>query len=69
MIKFVNENFVMPFGKYKGKDLLEISESNPSYIIWLDNADVFRVSNELLKYCNKKINDPTFHGDWGWRDK
>lgn len=26
---------VMPFGKYKGKDLLFIAENNPKYLLWL----------------------------------
>jgi uncharacterized protein (DUF3820 family) len=29
------QNFIMPFGKYKGKDLLFITEENPRYLIWL----------------------------------
>lgn len=31
------QNYKMPFGKYKGKDLLFITENNPKYLIWLDN--------------------------------
>lgn len=29
------QNFIMPFGKYKGKDLLFITENNPKYLLWV----------------------------------
>jgi uncharacterized protein (DUF3820 family) len=31
----------MPFGKYKGKEIDEIIDNHPSYIVWLhDNCDI-----------------------------
>ena len=31
----MSQNTIMPFGKYKGKDLLHITEENPRYLLWL----------------------------------
>lgn len=30
----------MPFGKYKGKDLLYIIETNPRYLLWLNSIEL-----------------------------
>lgn len=29
------QNYIIPFGKYKGKDLLFVAENNPQYLNWL----------------------------------
>jgi hypothetical protein len=36
------QNQIMPFGKYKGKDLLFIGQWNPKYIIWLRDVAELR---------------------------
>jgi uncharacterized protein (DUF3820 family) len=33
-------NMRMPFGKYKGRNLYDVSEENPSYIKWLDEKGI-----------------------------
>lgn len=42
-------DFVLPFGKYKGKTLAEIYASDPKYVLWLAESDRnFRIDfNEL----------------------
>lgn len=36
----MSQNTIMPFGKYKGKDLLFIAENNPKYLIWLNSIEL-----------------------------
>ena len=36
----MSQNTKMPFGKYKGKDLLFIAENNPKYLLWLNTVDL-----------------------------
>jgi uncharacterized protein (DUF3820 family) len=47
----VGFSFVMPFGKYKGSTLFDISEENPSYIKWLDVKGIYKIEDELLIKC------------------
>ncbi len=42
-------NFVLPFGKYKGKTLAEIYASDPQYVLWLAESDrYFRIDFKAL---------------------
>ena len=64
-------DYVMPFGKYKGKTLVQILDENPSYIVWLSENDVVKVSDDLLTMACHDTMSPDFedlHGDWGCRD-
>lgn len=46
---------LMPFGKYKGQELEDVMEMNPSYIVWLkDNCDL---RGELLEFVKKNYRD------------
>ena len=44
----VGFSFVIPFGKYKGRTLFDISEENPSYIKWLDEKSIYKIEDDLL---------------------
>jgi uncharacterized protein (DUF3820 family) len=43
-----SKNFVMPFGKYKGKTLGQIVEANPGYVLWLEDNNVLKIEESLL---------------------
>lgn len=64
-------DYVMTFGKYKGKTLLKILDENPSYIIWLTENDVVKVPDDLLTMAYHDTMSPDFeylHSDWGCWD-
>ena len=64
-------DFVMPFGKYSGKKLVEILDENPSYIIWLSENDVVKVPDDILTMARHDTMSPDFedlHSDWGCRN-
>lgn len=45
--------FLMPYGKYKGKQFKEILELDPSYILWLvENTDI-DVPSEIVNEANE----------------
>ena len=43
--------FVLEFGKHKGKSLERIAEEDNAYILWLDREDVLVIDREFLKSC------------------
>jgi hypothetical protein len=43
-----SESFVMPFGKYKGHTLDDISDLDPGYIVWLADENVLKIEVEFL---------------------
>jgi len=47
-LKFIksktNAEFLMPFGKYKGKSISEIIEKHPEYVRWLMQQKEFSVN-------------------------
>lgn len=65
------KEWVMPFGKYKGKTFLQILEESPSYIIWLSEKNIVEVPGTILSIASKDNIYPDFedlHPDWGCRD-
>ena len=47
-----NNDFVMPFGKYKGNKLIDIAKHDLNYMEWLAQSDFKSVANrakEILK--------------------
>lgn len=64
-------DYVMTFGKHKGKTLLQILDESPSYIVWLAENDVVKIPDDLLTMACHDTMSPDFedlHGDWGCRD-
>jgi F420-dependent methylenetetrahydromethanopterin dehydrogenase len=41
-------DFVMPFGKYRGQTLDQISDNDTGYILWLADENVLRIEREFL---------------------
>tara|TARA_Y100000389_G_scaffold144286_1_gene142608 strand:+ start:482 stop:745 length:264 start_codon:yes stop_codon:yes gene_type:complete len=54
------KNYIMPFGKYKGRKLGDILYDNPNYIIWLYTKDVLKRGMSKVLY-NKAL-------DWSYDD-
>jgi hypothetical protein len=48
----LEEGFVLPFGRFRGKSLGEVLYLEPSYITFLDNVGGIRVSPSLLTKAN-----------------
>lgn len=64
-------NYVMTFGKHKGKTLIQILDESPSYIVWLAEKDVVKIPDGLLTTACHDTMSPDFedlHSDWGCRD-
>lgn len=51
---------VITFGKYKGKSLAWILEENPSYIVWLSENNVVKISDNLLTTALSYTMPPNF---------
>ena len=61
----------LEFGKYRGKTLLELSDLDPSYLIWLAENSIVKVPSDLLNIAINATMEPDFedlHNDWGNRD-
>jgi hypothetical protein len=41
-------DFIMPFGKYKGRSLDSISDDDPGYVIWLADENVLEIETSFL---------------------
>lgn len=44
----VRPDFVMPFGKYKGQTLNQISDNDPGYVVWLADENVLKIDTKFL---------------------
>ena len=43
--------FVVEFGKHRGKTLEQIAEQDNAYIFWLDRENVLNIEQEFLEAC------------------
>jgi len=43
--------FVVEFGKHKGKSLEQIAEDDNAYILWLDRENVLSIERDFLAAC------------------
>lgn len=59
---FLQEGFdyVITFGKHKGKTLVQILNESPSYIIWLSENDVVKIPDDLLTMACYDTMSPDF---------
>lgn len=44
----VGADFVMPFGKYKGRTLDDISDHDPGYVVWLADEGVLKIEKPFM---------------------
>ena len=50
----------LEFGKYRGKTLLELSDLDPSYLIWLAENSIVKVPSDLLNIAINATMEPDF---------
>lgn len=43
-----------PFGKYKGEQIEDVIEDDPSYLEWVVENDVFNLDEDVIKVLEKK---------------
>ena len=73
-----NSDYIITFGKHRGKTLAHIADNFPGYIVWLVEKNVLWVNYDLFKDCKQRRNDrwddlenaAAEYGneDWGCRD-
>lgn len=58
--------FKMKFGKYKGKTLAEILDIQYSYIIWLSENNILKISDNVMNIALDMYSedDNYLHGNW-----
>jgi uncharacterized protein (DUF3820 family) len=52
----MSQNTIMPFGKYKNRDLLFIAEMDPNYLLWLQTT----AKGKLLEDVNSFVKTDYF---------
>lgn len=50
---------VFPFGKYKGYKVRYVIDNEPSYILWLDEQDIVKFTDEMIDEAEE--NDDAQH--------
>lgn len=50
--KKLGMNDIFPFGKYQGEKVSKVLETNPDYILWLDNNNV-ELDDMVLVYAQE----------------
>ena len=73
-----NSDYIITFGKHRGKTLGWIADNFPGYIVWLVEKNVLWVNHGLFFGCQNLIDDKLdslqdaaaeyLHEDWGCRD-
>ena len=54
----VNENYIIQFGKYKGKNIIDEFEKNKTYFIWCFNQPFIKKYEEIYKFLESEIKEP-----------
>jgi len=57
----VNENYIIQFGKYKAKNIVDIAELNPNYCMWLLKQPLLNKYPEIKDYLEEKFMDQNEH--------
>lgn len=73
-----NSDYIIGFGKHKGRTLGWIAANFPGYIVWLVKKNVLWVNYDLFFDCQEREDDrwddlqdaaaAYNHEDWGCRD-
>ena len=73
-----NSDYIINFGKHKGKSLGWISINDPSYLVWLVKENVMWINYRLFSGAQERSEDrydrlqdasaEYAHEDWGDRD-
>lgn len=46
---------ILMFGKHKGKELTNIANEDPSYIIWLSDESIIDVPDDILESASENL--------------
>tara|TARA_R110000823_G_scaffold99531_2_gene214812 strand:+ start:2853 stop:3191 length:339 start_codon:yes stop_codon:yes gene_type:complete len=57
----VNENFIIQFGKYKSKNIVDIFDLNPNYCQWLLKQPLLNKYPDIKEYLEEKLINPNEH--------
>ena len=57
----VNENFIIQFGKYKSKNIVDILDLNPNYCQWLLKQPLLNKYPDIKEYLEEKLINPNEH--------
>ena len=57
----VNENYIIQFGKYKSKNIVDICDLNPSYCQWLLKQPLLNKYPDIKEYLEEKLVDQNEH--------
>jgi len=57
----INENYIIAFGKYKAKNIIDIAELNPNYCNWLLKQPILNKYPYIKAYLEEKFIDPHEH--------
>lgn len=67
-MKSAGFDYIIDFGKYKGKTLGDILDTDYSYILWLRNIGILKLDKKLIDAALEEQNEDD-HYDWGdWDD-
>ena len=57
----INENYIIQFGKYKSKNIVDISDLNPNYCNWLLKQPLLNKYPDIKEFLEEKFIDPNEH--------
>jgi hypothetical protein len=69
MSKGKTHEFVVSFGKHRGKTLDQIADEDVSYILWLDSAGVLKIEEEFLDTCGESVRLQELYSMTEWQIK
>lgn len=60
MFSSINTNFILAFGKYKGKKVIDVISINPKYIAWCINKGLLYLTPAQNSYLQIELNDTLY---------
>lgn len=54
----VNENYIIQWGKFKGKNIIDEFEKNKPYFCWCFNQPFIKKYEDIYKFLENEIKDP-----------
>jgi len=53
----VGSDYVLEFGKYKGKAIWWVLMNDSKYVVWLVDNDILSVSEDIYEECKARFSD------------
>jgi len=57
----INPAYIIQFGKFKGKNIIDIAEENPNYCSWVLKQPLLNKYQEIKEYLESKFINPDEH--------